>query len=192
MASSPHREPAPSQPATDDLGSLLAGLRPMSSHILCRFAIPRDDAEDLMQETVCHFLLKRHQVHSPEPWLRSVLRNQCRQYWRKRLGSEDTRARAVAWGLGRPVEGTGGSEADLNTRLDLAMALARLPRSKRELLLRHDLEGESSRELARSFDYQETSIRKTVARVRERLRARLGPHGYNKQTPRLHRKEEEP
>lgn len=178
-------------PTADDLDTVLHAQRPTFGRILGRFGIPPEDAEDLLQEVVCHFLLKRPQIHSPEPWLRSVLRNRCRLYWRKRLGSDEMRARAVAWGLAPPVDVTGGSEADLNTRVDLATALARLPRWKRELLLRHDVRGEDEQELARRFDYRVASIRKTVCRLRKEVRSHLAKRGYAAATGDPSRKEKE-
>lgn len=193
MGRSPGSEAACLQPLNaDDLESVLDGQRRSFGRILGRFGIPVEDAEDLLQEVICHFLLKRPEVHSPEPWLRSVLRNRCRLYWRKRLGSEEMRERAIACGLALSADIAGSPEGNINTRLDLARALARLPRSKRDLLLCHDVEGENSRELAQRFDYQETSIRKTVARLHERLRANLAPHGYDRIAASARRREVEP
>ncbi len=183
-------EATPLPPAADDLRSLLDRLRPSFGRILGRFGIPPHDAQDLLQDAVCHYLLNRPQIHSPEPWLCSVLRNQCRIYWRGRARGEAMRARAALRGPVPLEDAASPPEADLNTRLDLANALARLPEWKRELLLRHDLSGEDNHELAQRFDYRVASIRKTLHRVRAHVRSRL--RAYAAEPGDTQRKEREP
>lgn len=191
MAPPPNDEATPLPPAAAaDLRSLLDRLRPSFGRILRRFGIPPHDAQDLLQEALCHYLLNRPQIHSPEPWLRSVLRNQCRIYWRGRVRGEAMRARAAIRGPVLLADAGSPPEADLNTRLDLATALARLPEWKRELLLRHDLSGEDDRELAQRFDYRVASIRKTLCRVRAHVRSRLRAYATGPGDPQ--RKEGEP
>ncbi len=125
---------------------------------LARFQIPREDAEDLLQETLVALVFKWESVRDPEAWLFSTLRNRCKLYWRQQDEAiyeavDDAILDVLAGPQSPPQE-----QADL--RHDLNAAISRLPRRCQDLLrLRYGL-GHKSSEIAEELGYESTGMRK--------------------------------
>lgn len=138
--------------------ALLERLRPQATRVLTRNRIPREDAEDILQETLFALVFKWDSLRNPEAWLLSTLRNRCLIYWRaqreSRLEAVDApRLEALAGSQAPPQE-----RADL--RHDLNAAFARLPEPYRDVLrLRYGL-GWPSAEVAEKLGYESDGLRR--------------------------------
>lgn len=88
--------------------------------------------------------------------------------WRERrraLGREETREAAPA--------SASRAEERAGQRLDLARAVAELPAGSREVLLLHDVEGYTHREIAGLLEIEEGTSKSQLSRARATLRAAL-------------------
>lgn len=77
-------DPRPAQRPATGPGELLEQSLPRLRAVLRRYAIPVEDAEDLVQEVCLQFLRKREAVVEPRTWLDGALRKECLMYWRRR------------------------------------------------------------------------------------------------------------
>lgn len=77
-------DPRPAKRSASGPGELLEEALPRLRGVLRRYAIPVEDAEDLIQEVCLHFLRKRERVVEPRTWLDGALRKECLMYWRRR------------------------------------------------------------------------------------------------------------
>ena len=58
--------------------------RSQVERVRARYRIPREDAEDLMQQTLLAFLQKRDGIDCPDAWLLGAYRRECLMYLRRR------------------------------------------------------------------------------------------------------------
>jgi RNA polymerase sigma factor (sigma-70 family) len=155
----------------DIVESTLAEAEPELRALLWRFRVPPDDAQDLLQDTILAFLLRRERVLSPTPWLLTTLKNRCLQYWRKRrrslLVAVDS---ALLDDLG-PSRAPEQERSDL--RRDLSGALDRLtPRCRQILRLRYGFEY-TGPEIADRLGAKAPAIRQATLRCLSALSRRL-------------------
>jgi RNA polymerase sigma factor (sigma-70 family) len=118
--------------------------------------IPRQETDDLVQQTLLTFLSKREEVRNPEAWLVGTLNQRCLMFWRARRRSWLS---TVEDGF---LEAAGGQQSPpqdlVALRRDLTTAIARLPARWRELLrLKFALELDS-KETARCLGYRYSGI----------------------------------
>lgn len=158
--------------------ALLLRLRPEMTRILERRAIPREDAEDLLQETFFALVFKWESIRNPQAWLLSTLRNRCDSYWRRRhadlFESVDAKILDILAGPQAPPQ----ERAEL--RHDLEVALAQLPASERRVLhLRYGLGCESA-EIAERLGFESEGMRKLTTRSIVHLGRELHRVGLNR------------
>lgn len=164
----PENDASPSPtPVTD----LVETVRPTLLRILVHFRIPAEDADDLIQETLLHFLRKRAEIRDPHKWLCGTLRNECLLYWRKR---RRTLYDAVDLGVLDLLADQGLKVQDhsvlLNRLRDLIASLQ--PRCRSILELRYRL-GYDNREIAEETGYRSSSVDKIAQRCVAALTRRL-------------------
>ncbi len=150
------------QPADRPFEPFLRHLHPRILGVLSSFQIPREDAEDLLQETLVALIFKWESIRNPESWLLSTLRNRCLIYLRQKdeavYETVDTAILDVLAGPQSPPQ----VRADL--RHDLNVALSKLPRRCRDLLrLRYGL-GQKSSEIAEELGYESEGMRKLTTK----------------------------
>lgn len=160
------------------LDELLETIQPRLRGVLATFRIPYEDAEDLLQQTMLAFLVKRDEVHDPSRWLMGTLRNRCLMYWRSyRRRVYDSVDEAILETLaapGRPAQEQVELATDLNTLVrDLS------PRCQSILRLRYGL-GCDPAETAQQLGYRNSSIYKITERCLAGLTRKLVAAGYLK------------
>ena len=122
------------------------------------------DAEDAVQEAVLNAWRNVHRLRpgsNVNPWLLTIVANQCRSYRRSRW-----------WSVVRGLENTGpGATTDPDpTALDLRKALYRLPEDQRlVLVLRYYLD-QSLEEVGQTLGISSKAARSRVHRALARLR----------------------
>jgi RNA polymerase sigma factor (sigma-70 family) len=132
-------------------------------------------AEDLAQETMLEAWRNRHKLvddAGAERWLGAIARNVCFR-WGRRRG----RDAAVLAAAADSVDERERDEApgELEEALDGALAL--LPATTRDLLVRHYVEGAPQRELAARYGISEDAVSMRLGRGRALLRRRLADDG---------------
>ena len=158
-------------PATEEdcVATLLAAIGPRLGRILGAFRIPEADAQDLLQDVLLAFVLKRSAIISPADWLAEALRIRCREYCRTQI-----RRRTQVLDEATTAVADAAFEERSVRRLDVARSLAKLPPRSREVLRLRFWEGMSQKEIAQASGYALTSLDKTgqraLAVVRRRLR----------------------
>lgn len=165
---------------SDVLRRLLEGIEPQMARIFVRFQIPRQDAEDLLQDSLLAYISKAALVQKPEAWLIGTLRNRCFLYWRARR-----RQLWEAMDETLLAELAGGGEPEqyaCEVREDLRSAIGRLPRRCQSILrLRYGLDCDSA-EVAERLGYQPSSVRQITNRCIAALTTQLVAVGYTEDT----------
>lgn len=162
---------AKNQERDHSLEDLLEEIQPRLRGVLATFRIPFADAEDLLQQSVLTFLMKRDEIRDPGRWLIGTLRNRCLMYWRshRRRLYESVDA-AILESVAQP-------EQPAQERLDLAQDLNGVlhklsPRCRSVLRLRYGL-GCDPAETAERMGYRSSGIYKIVERCLASLTRRL-------------------
>ncbi len=159
------------QEGEHSLDNLLGEIQPSLRATLVSFRIPYQDAEDLLQQTVVTFLIKRDTIRKPGPWLVGTLRNRCRAYWRthrKRLyQSVDTAILESVAELGKLDQDRRDLANDLNGVLGKLTSRCRLA-----LELRYGL-GCDPAETAKRLGYRRSGIYKILERCLASLTRKL-------------------
>jgi RNA polymerase sigma factor (sigma-70 family) len=109
------------------------------------------------------------QIRSPEAWVRTVAVNLIRTGFR-RLGAERRARQALAAERSRPA-----SDA-ADERVDVARALAGLPRRQREATVLRYYLALSVEEIAATLGVSEGAAKTTLFRARQALAETLGEH----------------
>jgi RNA polymerase sigma-70 factor (ECF subfamily) len=137
-----------------------------------------EDAKDATQETFIRLHRKIGQIDSGRsvgPWLYTVTVNTCRD-----IGRERQRSRLVPmedWVSSAPAAPGGTPEglySDREREQQLRTVLGRLPEKERAALLLREMEGLSTREVARILSSSEATVRSQVCNARLKLRRLLG------------------
>jgi len=131
-------------------------------------------AEDVCQDAFVYAIERIDDCRQPErfaAWLFQITRNRGRNHVRdhqsNRLVEIDA---ALPDSLPSPADDA--ERAQLRERL--LAALARLPEERREVVLLHDLEGWTHREIAERLDLPAGTVRSHLHHARQRLRGLLG------------------
>lgn len=163
------RTDPPSSPDTDrtTLDQLVERLRPRLRRVLKSYDIPREDCEDLLQETLLDALRKWDTIRHMEPWLLGTLRYKCSHYWKKqrteRLLAVDL---SVLEELSEPQA---PAQEEKEILLDLRSLTRGLGKRHRAVLWLRFGVGLSTGEVARRLGYCPSSIRKLTCRSMARL-----------------------
>ena len=138
---------------------------------LWRFRIPAEEAEDIVQDCVVSFLLKRDEISTPEPWFLVTLKNRCLQHWRRRRRSL---LRAIDAGLLEEIApSTPPDQERSDLRRDLGGALENLTaRCRRILKLRYGYDY-TGPEIASRIGAREDSVRQATLRCLSALSRNL-------------------
>ena len=159
-------------------GLVQAFLRPSYSIALSVVGRPAD-AEDIAQEAFLKAFQSIDTCRDPErfaAWLFQIVRNRARNLLDSR------RLRDVAPEGARILEFVTLPPETAGMRESLLSALADLDVEKREVVLLHDLENWTHKEIAEALDISEVSSRQHLFQARQILRAKLGgerPKGAN-------------
>ena len=131
-------------------------------------------AEDVCQEAFVHAIDRIDDCRDPArfgAWLRQIVRRRARNYLRH---ARVRRAVPLAADMGVDP---GESPADAAVRSDLRerllSALGQLPEDRREVVLLHDLEGWTHREIAERMELPPGTVRSHLHYARRRLRELL-------------------
>ena len=135
-------------------------------------------AEDVCQEAFVHAIDRIDDCRDPARfagWLRQIVRRRARNYLRH---ARVRRAVRLASDTGAdPGESPAEAAVRSDLRDRLLGALARLPADRREVVLLHDLEGWTHREIAERMKLPPGTVRSHLHYARRRLRELLGPTG---------------
>ena len=162
---------AKNQERKHSLEDLLEEIQPRLRAVLASFRIPFADAEDLLQQTVLTFLIKREEIQNPSRWLVGTLRNRCLMYWRthRRRLYESVDA-AILESIAEPER---PEQERLDLSRDLNAVLRKLsPRCRSVLRLRYGL-GCDPAETAERLGYRSSGIYKIMERCLASLTRRL-------------------
>ncbi|MGH2680280.1 MAG: RNA polymerase sigma factor [Actinomycetota bacterium] len=128
-------------------------------------------AEDAVQEALVRAWIRSErgqQVESLPAWVAAVALNQTRSGWRRAMAERRARSRLV--------ERAGAAAAPSEDHVEVARALASLPRRQREVaVLRYVLEM-STAEVAAALGITEGTVKSSLARARTHLAAVLAVH----------------
>ena len=134
-----------------------------------------DGAEDVSQEAVVYAMERIDECREPArfgAWLRQIVRSRARNYVRDQRRRRHSPIEGVVAADHRPSPAQDAERADLRARLLSALAL--LPEQRREIVLLHDLEGWTHREIADSMDLPAGTVRSHLHHARRTLRQHLG------------------
>jgi RNA polymerase sigma-70 factor (ECF subfamily) len=132
-------------------------------------------AQDIVQEAWVRAIRKLDEFRwrsSLKTWLHAVALNVHREGLRRRTTAErhdhETQHRfTVIRGAGEPA-------------LDIEQAISELPDGQREVLIMHDIEGYTHREIATLLDIAEGTSKSQLSRARAAVRARLDGKGASR------------
>ena len=128
----------------------------------------REDAEDVIQETwirAVQALKKfdwRSQLHT---WLCSIALNCCREWKRKNIPSTDIDVLTLA---------SVSTEHFYSSEIE--KCLMELPDGSREVLVMHDIEGYTHKEIGALLEISEGTSKSQLFRARSMMRQKLKPH----------------
>ncbi|MDP9122184.1 MAG: sigma-70 family RNA polymerase sigma factor [Acidobacteriota bacterium] len=164
-----HSDPPPRDTAAS-FEEVLRRLRPRLKAILAGYAIPLEDAEDILQEVLLAAFCKWDSIEMKDAWLAGTLRNQCSFYWRRRRASlfkpvDLGVLEALAVPLPPPQERA-------EQVWDLETLTADLSSRHREMLRLYFGLGLSSEEVADRLGYCPASVRKLTGRCVARMQKR--------------------
>jgi RNA polymerase sigma factor (sigma-70 family) len=155
----------------------LKAVEPKLKRLLATYRIPKEDAEDLLQQALLALLYQWEQVRDPESWLFGTLKRHCWMYWRARrrriYSAVDS---ALLECLSAPIA---PSQEHSDLRADLESLIDRLPSRCRVLLrLRFQL-GYGPLETANKLGYRASSIGKITTRCLAALTRELFASGLS-------------
>ncbi|HYC58367.1 MAG TPA: response regulator [Thermoanaerobaculia bacterium] len=131
-----------------------------------RFGFPREDAEELVQETWVLYLRKRQEIRTPRVWLSGTIANLCRQEIERRVKDRSRHATTEI------VEDRPAFRSD-DTVLSVRQALAKLDDRSRMLCMRIGIEQQSYHEVSAAENIPIGSVGPLYMRAKERLRKAL-------------------
>jgi RNA polymerase sigma-70 factor, ECF subfamily len=140
------------------------------------------DSEDAMQEALLRTFRHAGEIREPRAfraWLYRTVKNACLLGRRRGVaepGRLESLEEAAATGH-EPADSAPGADALVasgEARQQVRRALAAMPASYREVVFLRDLEGLSTREVARVLDVTEANVKVRLHRAHQRLRRQIG------------------
>jgi RNA polymerase sigma-70 factor (ECF subfamily) len=131
-------------------------------------------AEDVCQDAFIYMIERIDDCRQPQrvgAWLFQIVRNRARNYVRDRRAGRIISIEATVLSSQDPTPVIAAERAYLRTRL--LAALAKLPEQRREVVLLHDLEGWTHREIAESMELPVGTVQSHLHHARRRLRELL-------------------
>ncbi|HEX2191529.1 MAG TPA: sigma-70 family RNA polymerase sigma factor [Longimicrobiaceae bacterium] len=132
-------------------------------------------AEDVCQDAFVYAIERIDDCRRPErfgAWLFQITRNRARNHVRDRRSGRMLDIDDVALADALPSPAEHAERAQLRERL--LAALAQIPEERREVVLLHDLEGWTHREIAERLGLPPGTVRSHLHHARARLRGILG------------------
>jgi RNA polymerase sigma-70 factor (ECF subfamily) len=132
-------------------------------------------AEDVCQDAFVYAIEHIDDCRHPErfgAWLLRITRSRSRNHVRDHKADRMLEIDAVPLPDGLPSPADEAERAQVRERL--LAALAELPEDRREVVLLHDLEGWTHREIAERLDLPHGTVRSHLHHARRRLRGLLG------------------
>ncbi|HSR54301.1 MAG TPA: RNA polymerase sigma factor [Acidobacteriota bacterium] len=145
---------------------------PRLFNIALRMLGSRADAEDIVQETWVRAVrqLGRFRWQSAfSTWLTGIGLNLCRDHLRRR--------KRLSWSALEALPEPSAAAAPSGLRLDLEEAVQALPEGYRMVLLLHDLEGWTHREIAHGMGISEGTSKSQLFNARRAVKASLKGEG---------------
>lgn len=139
-------------------------------------------AEDVAQDAVVYAIDRIDDLREPERfggWLMQIVRNRSRNHVRDRKRHRHVSLDRASFHSGGPSPEREAERSDLRERL--LGALAELPEVRREVLLLHDLEGWTHREIAERLGLPPGTVRSHLHYARRAMRERL--RGWTEERP---------
>ena len=150
------------RPQEIPIEEILDDLQPRMSAVLAKFRIPRQDADDVLQQTLLTYLHKRESIHDPERWLLGTLRNRCLVYWRsRRRRLYDSIDKAL---LESVAESGSAPQESADFMRDLDRLVNQLPERCQTIFQLRYREGFDASEAAHRLGYKSSSIYKVTER----------------------------
>lgn len=131
-------------------------------------------AEDVCQDAFVYAMERIDDCRQPErfgAWLLQIVRNRSRNYVRDDKSGRGVPLEGLATASSRPSPAVDAERAELRDRL--LAALGELPQDRREVVLLHDLEGWTHREIAERMALPAGTVRSHLHHARKRLRELL-------------------
>ena len=131
-------------------------------------------AEDVAQDAFVYAIERIDDLRQPERfggWLMQIVRNRSRNHVRDRKSDRHVTLDRVAFRSGAPSPEREAERTEL--RELLLAALAELPEERREVVLLHDLEGWTHREIAERLGLPPGTVRSHLHYPRRAMRERL-------------------
>jgi len=133
----------------------------------------REDAQDAVQEVFLRFhkyLARFDETRELEPWLYRITVNACRTIGKKRRRAAAIEIeKAPAEDVASPCRGEAAVELD-EARQIVVEGLKRLSEKERAALVLRDIEGLSTKEVARILGSSETTVRSQISRARVKMK----------------------
>lgn len=162
--------------ATERLGELFDAHQTRLYALAMRMSRDPDEARDLLQETFLRAARRPASIptkpSAAEAWLVQVLVNLCRDRWR-RLKVRREAGPAPRWSVDEPHD----PEQVERARESVREALATLKPRSRAIVVMHEIEGLSRKEIATQLGMTEVTVRWHLSTGRSRLRSQLVPEG---------------
>lgn len=143
-----------------------AWLRSVARRGLTAAGRPREDCEDIVQETLLAMHLKRDtwdERQPLEPWLRAIARHKLVDHLRRRGFADHVDIDDHIDTLATPVSGEEGDRADAR------QMLAGLPERQRRIVEGISIEGQSAREVGARLGMSEGAVRVALHRALKAL-----------------------
>ena len=144
----------------------------------CRLSKTREDAEDLLQDSLAHGLLRFDQLRDPSrfrSWLMSIVRTRFLMLQRK-VAVEMERHRVTDPDAETRLADTQATLAGNNLAEDIATALSRLPDPQSEILSLFYIDGLSLQETASVLGITVGAVQQRLFRARGAMRRELEQH----------------
>ena len=132
-------------------------------------------AEDVTQDAFVYAIERIDDCRQPErfgAWLLQIVRNRSRNHLRDRRPGRVVPLDDVSEPSGDASPARDAERSELRDRL--LAALAELPEDRREVVLLHDLEGWTHREIAERMELPAGTVRSHLHHARRRMRQLLG------------------
>ena len=142
------------------------------------FLADRTEADDAAQDAMLQLLdtLDRYDPRRPWPlWRNSIVLNQCRDRRRRRAARQRAETAVVQETSSAPPDDPADAAARAEVGDLVTQSLAHLSPREREAFVLHDLEGDSTAEVAAALAIAESTVRVLLATARRRLRELLAP-----------------
>ncbi|MFZ5780256.1 MAG: sigma-70 family RNA polymerase sigma factor [Pseudomonadota bacterium] len=149
------------------LVQVAAWLRVVARRGLAAAGRPREDSEDIVQETLLAMHLKRDtwdETQPLEPWLRAIARHKLVDHLRRRGFTDHV-------DIEDHVETLAAPAADEGDAADMQRLLARLPERQRRIVEGVSMEGHSAREVGDRLGMSEGAVRVALHRALKALAA---------------------